>query len=127
MCTKVYKISKGSFHNNPLKGHKSLDVNSTQFVLILLLLMMKMPLLLSGNLLWRILFLLSWPLSLSNHLLCHIPCCSQLLKTGMWLLMVNDSTDAGVVAAVEPAVAVEELQLGTHKFSLLSNFLCLQR
>jgi hypothetical protein len=45
----------------------------------------------------------------------------------MWLLMVNDSTDAGVVAAVEPAVAVEELQPGTQKFSLLSNFLCLQR
>jgi hypothetical protein len=88
---------------------------------------MKMPLLLSGNLLWRILFLLSQPLSLSNHLLCHIHHCLQLLKTSMWLLMVNDSTDAGVVAAVEPAVAVEELQPGTHKFSLLSNFLCLQR
>ncbi len=85
-----------------------------QFVFILLLLMMKMPLLLSGNLLWRIIFLLSWLLSLSNHLLCHIHCYSQLLKTNMWLLMVNDLIDVGIiVATIKPVVSIEELQPST--------------
>ncbi len=89
--------------------------------------MMKMPLLLSGNMLWKIIFLF-WPLSLSNHMLCHIHHHLQLLKTSMWLLMANDSTNAGiVVVVVEPTIVVEELQLGTQKFNLLSNFLCLQR
>jgi len=36
--------------------------------------------------------------------------CSQLLKISMWLLMVNDSTNAGIViVVVELAVVVEEL------------------
>ncbi len=73
-------------------------------------------------------FLLSWPLSLNNHVLCHIHHCSKLLKTSMWLLMANDSTNAGIiVVAVKLAIVIEELQLDTQKFNLLSNFLCLQR
>ncbi len=65
-------------------------------------------------------------------MLCHIHHCSQLLKTSMWLLMANNSTNAGIVVVVivvfvEPITIVEELQLGTQKFSLPNNFLCLQR
>jgi hypothetical protein len=50
----------------------------------------------------------------------------------MWLLMANNSTNAGIVVVVivvfvEPITIVEELQLGTQKFSLPNNFLCLQR
>jgi hypothetical protein len=46
----------------------------------------------------------------------------------MWLLMANDSTNAGIiVVAVKLAIVIEELQLDTQKFNLLSNFLCLQR
>ncbi len=47
-------------------------------------------------------------------MLCHIHHCSQLLKTSMWLLMANNSTNAGIVVVVvvvfvEPIAVVEEL------------------